>query len=114
MKQLCGCLRSLRCHLQMMSIPYHIPVSARGDTQSVLHNTSIPKLILKKKKKSTTHHLGSAGVARNEWRASCVNTQDNETDLLTKVLPSGEKRKGFERRMIHHVYGERQFYFLLL
>jgi hypothetical protein len=38
------------------------------------------------------------GVARDEWRTRTdVNTHGNEGDLLTKLLPSGEKRKGFVR-----------------
>ena len=34
-----------------------------------------------------------------------MNTHDNEADLLTKLLPSGEKRRGFVRRLLHHVFG---------
>jgi len=33
-----------------------------------------------------------------------INTHDNESDLLTKCLPSGEKRKGFVRKLLHHIY----------
>ena len=39
-----------------------------------------------------------------EWRTSYVNTHENESDLLTKVLPSGEKRKNFVRRILHHIF----------
>ena len=44
------------------------------------------------------------GVARDEWRTSYVNTHDNIADLLTKQLPAGEKRKGFVRKILHHIY----------
>jgi hypothetical protein len=33
-----------------------------------------------------------------------MNTNDNEADLLTKQLPSGEKRKGFVRSVLHHIF----------
>jgi len=33
-----------------------------------------------------------------------VNTHDNEADLLTKQLPAGEKRKGFIRNLLHHIF----------
>ena len=29
---------------------------------------------------------------------------NNEADLLTKLLPSGEKRKGFVRKLLHHIF----------
>ena len=45
------------------------------------------------------------GAARDEWRTTYVNTHDNEADLLTKPLPSGEKRKGFVRAVLHHIFG---------
>ena len=37
---------------------------------------------------------------------SYVNTHDNEADLLTKQLqPHGEKRKGFVRNLLDHIFG---------
>jgi hypothetical protein len=30
-----------------------------------------------------------------------VNTH---ADLLTKLLPAGEKRRGFVRNLLHHIY----------
>ena len=76
-----------------------------GDNQSVLANTTIPESTLKKKLQSIAYHFIREGVARDEWRTSYVNTHENEADLLTKVLPSGEKRRGFVRRLLHHIFG---------
>ena len=71
-----------------------------GDNQSVLANTTIPDSTLKKKLQSIAYHFVREGAARDEWRTTYVNTNENEADLLTKQLPSGEKRKGFVRSVV--------------
>ena len=88
----------------MMGIPVDGPLFIFGDNQSVLANTTIPESTLKKKTQSIAYHLVCEGVARDEWRTAYVNTHDYESDLLTKVLPSGKKRKNFVRRLLHHVF----------
>jgi hypothetical protein len=70
----------------------------------VLANTTIPDSTLKKKNQSIAYHMVREGAARDEWRTTYVNTNDNESDLLTKLLPSGEKRKGFVRNVLHHIF----------
>jgi hypothetical protein len=105
MKQCCEYLRGLRYKLRMMGIPCEGPAYILGDNQSVLANTSIPDSTLKKKNQSIAYHFIREGAARDEWRTSYVNTHNNEADLLTKLLPSGEKRKGFVRRLLHHIFG---------
>ena len=72
--------------------------------QSVLANTTILDSTLKKKSQSIAYHFVREGVARDEWRTAYVNTHENPADLLTKPLPSGEKRRGFVRMILHHVY----------
>ena len=44
------------------------------------------------------------GSTRDEWQTSNVNTNENESDLLTKLLPDGEKRKCFVKRLLQHIY----------
>jgi hypothetical protein len=104
MKQCCEYLRGLRYKLRMMGIPCEGPAYIFGDNQSVLFNTSIPDSTLKKKSQSIAYHLIREGSARDEWRTAYVNTHENEADLLTKCLPSGPKRKGFIRNIIHHIF----------
>ena len=87
-----------------MGIPVLGPVYVRGDNQSVLANTTFPESTLKKKNQSIAYHFVREGVARDQWRASYVNTHDNEADLLTKLLPAGGKQRGFVCRMLHHIY----------
>ena len=104
MKQCCEYLRGLRYKLRMMGIPVTGPAYIYGDNQSVLANTTIPDSTLKKKSQSIAYHFVREGSARDEWRTTYVNTNENEADLLTKQLPSGDKRKGFVRRVLHHIF----------
>lgn len=106
MKQCCEYIRGLRYKLRMMGIPCEGPAYIYGDNQSVLANTTIPDSTLKKKSQSIAYHFVREGSARDEWRTTYVNTHENEADLLTKVLPHGEKRKGFVRRLLHHLYDD--------
>ena len=104
MKQCCEYICSLRYKLQMMGIPCDEPAFIYGDNQSVLANTTIPDSTLKKKSQSITYHFIREGVACIEWRMTYVNTHENEADLLTNILPSGEKQKGFVMNLLHHIF----------
>ena len=75
-----------------------------GDNQLVLTNATIPDSTLKKKSQSIAYHFVREGSARDEWRTAYINTHENEADLLTKLLPSGEKRKGFMWNILHHIF----------
>ena len=104
MKQCCEYLRGLRYKLRMLGIPCEGPAYIFEDNQSVLCNSTIPDSTLKKKSQSIAYHFVREGSARDEWRTAYINTHSNEADLLTKVLPAGEKRKGFVRNLLHHIY----------
>ena len=86
MKQCCEYIRGLRYKLRMMGIPVVGHAYVFGDNQSVLANTTIPDSTLKKKSQSIAYHFVREGSARNEWRTTYINTNDNDSDLLTKVL----------------------------
>ena len=103
MKQCCEYLRGLRYKLRMMGIPIDGPSYIYGDNQSVLANTTVPESTLKKKSQSIAYHFVREGAARGEWRTTYIRTDDNESDLLTKVL-AGEKRKKFVSSLLHHIY----------
>ena len=104
MKQCCEYLCGLRYKLHMMGIPVYGPCYIQGDNQSVLVNTSIPESALKKKSQSIAYHFVREGVARDEWRTAYVSTKYNGADLLTKVLPNGEKQKVFVCNILHHIF----------
>ena len=69
-----------------------------------LHTFRETDSTLKKKSQSIAYHFVREGTARDEWRLAYVNTHDNEADLLTKTLPAGEKRHGFVRNILHHIF----------
>ena len=104
MKQCCEYIRGLRYKLRMMGIPCEDPAYIEGDNQSVLANTTILDSTLKKKAQSIAYHLVREGVSRGEWRTAYIKSEYNEVDLLTKQLPSGEKRRGFVRNLVHHIF----------
>jgi hypothetical protein len=105
MKHCTEYIRGLRYKLRMMGIPFESPAYVYGDNQSVLYNTTIPDSTLKKKSQSIAYHFVREGAARSEWRTAYVNTHDNPADLLTKPLPSGAKRTGFVKMLLHHLFG---------
>ena len=42
----------------------------------------------------------------DEWRIEYVSTNDNVADLLTKAIPSGEKRNKFINMLLHRIKKE--------
>jgi hypothetical protein len=92
MKQCCEYIKGLKYKLQMTGIPCDEPAYIEADNQSVLCNTTIPDSTLKKKNQSKVYYMVRE-AARDEWRTTYINTHDNESDLLTKQLPSGPKEE---------------------
>ncbi len=70
----------------MMGITVDEPAFVFGDNQSVLANTTDPSSTLKKKSNAIPYHFVREGCARDEWRTTYINTNDNVADLLTKPL----------------------------
>ena len=87
-----------------MGISCEDPTFIYGDNQSVLANTTIPDSMLKKKSQSIAYHFVREGAARDEWLMTYVDTHENEADLLTKQLPSGEKGKSSVQKLLHHIF----------
>ena len=75
----------------MMGITVDEPAFVFGDNQSVLANTTAPGSTLKKKSNAIAYHFVREGCARDEWRTTYINTDENLADLLTKPL-AGPKR----------------------
>ena len=103
MKQCTEYLRGLRFKLRMMGIPVEGPSYVFGDNKSVLTNSCIPDSMLRKKSNSIAYNFVREGSAMKEWTMSYINTHDNPADMLTKPLPSGEKRMRFIRMILHHM-----------
>ena len=103
MKQATEYVRGLRYKLRMMGIPVDEPAFVFGDNQSVLANTTKPGSTIKKKCHSIAYHFIREGCSRDEWRTAYINTAENIADLLTKPLPSGEKRWYFVSKILHWI-----------
>lgn len=97
-------VRALRYKLRMMGIPVEGPAYIFGDNQSVLANTTNPGSTLKKKCAAVAYHLVREAVARGEIITAYINTHDNIADLFTKPMTAGEKRNGFVRKMLYHIF----------
>jgi hypothetical protein len=80
MMQCCEYLRGLRYKLGMMGIAVNGPCYISGDNQSVLANTTEPSSTLKEKSQSIAYHFVREGVAKDEWRTSYVNTNEDKAD----------------------------------
>ena len=48
-------------------------------------------------------HQVREGSALDKWRAIYINTHETIADLLTKTLPSGEKRTKFCKVLLHYL-----------
>ena len=99
-KQALEYVRGLRYKLRMLGIPVLEPAFVFGDNKSVLANTTVPGSMIKKKMNSLSYHFICKGCARDEWRTAYISTHLNCADLLTKALPSGEKRSSFVRKFL--------------
>ena len=75
------------------------------DNQSVLTNATTPESTLKKKSSSLARRVMREGVAMDDWRSENSSANGNESDLLTKVMPFGEKRREFMSKVLMNVYG---------
>ena len=104
MKECCEYIRGLRIKLRMMGIPVEEPTFIFGDNKSMLASSTIPTSTLKKKSNSIAYNYVREGHAKDEWRATYINTHLNIADVLTKPLGGGEKRKQFVGMLLHHVY----------
>ena len=103
MKHATEYVRGLRYKLRAMGIPVIDCAYIYGDNKSVLVNSAVPHSQLKKKSNSVAFHHVREGSALDEWRATYINTHENIADLLTKNLPSGEKRTKFCKMLLHYL-----------
>ena len=87
-----------------MEIKINGPAFVYGDNQSVLANTAGPNSALKKKSNSTIFYFVREGTTRDEWRTAYIESNENTSDLLTKRLPSGKKRRKFGIKILYHLY----------
>jgi hypothetical protein len=83
-----------------MGVPIDGPTYIYCDNMSVVHNTTAPESMLKKKSNSIAYHMVREAVAMGEILISYIPTDHNVADLMTKVLPGGERRDTLIQRLL--------------
>jgi hypothetical protein len=84
--------RGLRYKLRMMGVPIDGSSYEFCDNQSVIANSSRPESLLKKKSNAIAYHAVREACAMKAILICYVKTDDNVADIMTKVLPSGERK----------------------
>ena len=97
--------RALRYKLRMMGVPIDGPSYVYCDNQSVIANTTRPESVLKKKSNSIAFHAVRESVAMGEILICYIKSDYNIADLMTKVLPHGERRNALIERMLWDIGG---------
>ena len=85
-------LRGIRYKLRMMGETLTGTTYVYGNNMSVIYNTSLPELTLKKKSNSICYHAMHEEVASGECLKTHYKTRDNYSDMMTKVL-YGQKKQ---------------------
>ena len=104
MKLACEHNRSLRYKLRMMGVPVDGHSFVYGDNMSVIHNTSKPESMLKKKSNSICYHFVRECAAMGEIRTGHIPTDQNCADLATKLIQSGMKREYLVSLLIYDIF----------
>ena len=86
-----------------MGVKIDGPTYVYGDNMSVIHNTSKPKSVLKKKSNSICYHFVREAIAMRECLTTHVPTERNWADLLTKVL-FGNKIRELVQGVLFDIY----------
>ena len=100
-----GALRGFRYKLRMMGISMSGPSFIYADNISVIHSSSRPESVLRKKSNSVCYHAVHESVAMHESLDRHIPSKENIADLLTKVL-YGEKRRYLVSNILHDILND--------
>jgi hypothetical protein len=90
-----------RYKLRMMGVTLSGPTYVYGDNMSVVHNTQWPKSVLKKKSNYIFYHKVRKSAAMVESSIVHAPYVDNTADIVTKVVPGGQKRNHLIRLLLN-------------
>jgi hypothetical protein len=93
MKHGIGKLQELCYKLCMMGIPLTGPSYIIADNKSQVTNATIPESTLKKKCNSICYHEVQESVAMGESLITHIKSEDNLSDLMTKVTHRAKRRR---------------------
>ncbi len=96
-------LRGIHYELHMMGIPIGGAAHIYRDSMSVINNTSKPESVLEKKNNAICYHTVHMSVAMGKSLTAHIVSDENPTDLLTKVICSG-KRRYIVNNIMHDMY----------
>jgi hypothetical protein len=77
----------VRYKLRMLGVPIIGATTLFGDNQSMIHSTTVPSSILKKKHNAIGYHRVREAIAGRIVEVVHVPTEANLADILTKALP---------------------------
>jgi hypothetical protein len=81
----------LRYKIRMMGVLIDGSSYVYFDNQSVIQNSIRPESLLKKKSNAIAYHAVREACAMKERLICQVKSDDNVADIVTKVLPAGER-----------------------
>jgi hypothetical protein len=87
----------------MMGIPLDGPGYMYCDNNSVVCNTTMPELTLKKKSNSIAYHCIREAVAMGEIIITYERMETNISDPMTKALPGGAPWMTLVRRILYDI-----------
>ena len=87
----------------MMGVEVFRPTYIYGDNMYVIHNTSKPEYVLKKKSNIICYHFVREDVTMKECWTTHVPILTNWANLLTKVL-YGNKRRELVSGVLYDIY----------
>jgi hypothetical protein len=95
--------RGLRYKLRKMGVPIDGSSYVFCDNQSVIANSSRQESLLKKKSNAIAYHAFRESCVMKEILICYVETDDNVVDIMTKVLPAGERRDTMVERLLYDI-----------
>jgi hypothetical protein len=98
-------LRRLCCKLCMMGIPLTGPSFTYSDNKSQVTNLTIPESTLKKKCNFICFHAVQESVAMGESLITHIDSNDNLSDLMTKVT-RGVKPRQLVGSILYDIYDD--------
>ena len=105
MKNRMETLQGLGYKLNMMGVPISGPSYIYGDNILVIQNTQRPQSTLQKNSNLIFYHAMSQSVYMGGSLTTHIPTNDNISDLMTKVLV-GQKRQNHIGNILYDVYDE--------
>jgi hypothetical protein len=84
------------------------PAYVFDDNMSVIQNTQKPKSTFKKKSNKICYHFAHESVAMDKCHTGHIDTNENQADLATKVIPGGYKRDHLVEKLLHDIVDDKE------